>query len=90
MDKLYGNVLGVCTAPASAKGNEFPAPVEPLRHVVAGSSQGVSLIHEAQTCCTPSLQCVSRYLRERGRLLSCARTVHGALSSREWAPGGRR
>jgi len=81
MDKLYGNVLGVCTAPTSAKGDEFAALVEALRHVVAGQSNGLGLIYQGQTRGTSSLQAISRYVRECRHPPVCARTVHCAISS---------
>src|SRR5262249_19837054 len=80
--------LGIRATPASAKGDQFPALVKPLRHVVAGQSNSVGLIDQSKTHYTTFLQCVSRYSRECSHWLIGARIVHGAISSRAWEPGG--
>jgi len=80
MDKLNGNVLGICTTAAIAKGNQFPPLLKPLRHILAGQGNSFGLIHQGKACHPSSLKYVGRYVRECSRLLDFTRIVHGAVS----------
>src|SRR6266702_5192555 len=64
MEKLNGNVLGICTTAAIAKSDEFSPLVKPLGHIVAGQGNSFGLIHQGKACHPSSLKCVGCYLRE--------------------------
>ncbi len=90
MDKLNGNVLGICTTAAIAKSDEFSPLVKPLGHIVAGQGNSFGLIHQGKACHPSSLKYVGCYLRECSRLLDFARTVHGAVSPPDRESGSLR
>src|SRR2546421_1359125 len=87
MDKLNGNMLGICTTAAIAKSDQFSPTVKPLRHIVAGQGNSFSLIHQGMTCHLSLLKYVGCYLRECSRLRDFARTVHGAVSPPDQGSG---
>src|SRR5262245_38136355 len=76
VDKFYGNMLGIRTAPAIAKGNELATLVKSAGHIITSPGHRLSVFFEGESGRPPSPECISNRLREGRCPLGPAHSIH--------------